>query len=208
MSSPLKPFRTPYDVWVKEESDEETVGKPFSPSPGHCELNTGSTTTTMLVTHVVVKVHEVGNHLYVGVVDPSLPDDLFQDVAQAGRKDEDGHVVLVESVEELLVAFPDDTHGLVSGLLGVTSSYQKCIILVISYLSAASDSRTTSDSFSRCRRCSTSSEWDLKYLQTHTSVTALCAFVCVLSAFVCVSHHSTMNGYFSSMLRWGSISMG
>lgn len=61
-------------------------------------------------THVVVKVHEVGDHFDVGVVNPGLSDDLLQDVAQAGREDEDGYVVLVEAVKELLVAFPDYTH--------------------------------------------------------------------------------------------------
>lgn len=44
------------------------------------------------------------------MVDPGLVDDLLQDVAQAGGEDEDGDVVLLQAVEELLVAFPETQH--------------------------------------------------------------------------------------------------
>lgn len=57
-------------------------------------------------THIVIKVHEVGDHLDVGVVDASLVDDLLQHITQPSREDEDGHVVLLQAVEELLVAVP------------------------------------------------------------------------------------------------------
>lgn len=57
-------------------------------------------------THVFVKVHEVGDDLDVGVVDSGLADDLLQHVAQAGGEDEDGHVVLLQAVKELLVSLP------------------------------------------------------------------------------------------------------
>ena len=61
-------------------------------------------------THIVVKVHEVGDHLDVGEVNPSLSDDLLQHVPQTRREDEHGHTVLLEPVEEVLVALPVETH--------------------------------------------------------------------------------------------------
>lgn len=57
-------------------------------------------------THIVIKVHEVGDHLDVGVVHSSLADDFLQDVAQTGGEDEDRDVVLLQAVKELLEAFP------------------------------------------------------------------------------------------------------
>ena len=62
-------------------------------------------------THILVKVHEVGDHLDVWVIDPGLADDLLQDVAQSGREDEHGHVVLMEAVKELLVSLPVEKRG-------------------------------------------------------------------------------------------------
>lgn len=58
-------------------------------------------------THIVVEVHEVGDDLDVGVVDSGLADDFLQDVTKAGGEDEDRHIVLMQPVEELLIAFPD-----------------------------------------------------------------------------------------------------
>lgn len=58
-------------------------------------------------THIVVEVHEVGDDLDVGVVDSGLADDFLQDVTKASGEDEDRHVVLMQPVEELLIAFPD-----------------------------------------------------------------------------------------------------
>lgn len=63
-------------------------------------------------THVVVEVHEVGDDLDVGVVDSGLADDFLQDVAQTGREDEDGDVVLLQAVKELLKAFPESQQQL------------------------------------------------------------------------------------------------
>lgn len=63
-------------------------------------------------THVVVEVHEVGDDLDVGVVDSGLADDFLQDVAQTGREDEDGNVVLLQAVKELLKAFPESQQQL------------------------------------------------------------------------------------------------
>lgn len=40
------------------------------------------------------------------MVDASLVDDLLQHVTQPSREDEDGHVVLLQAVEKLLVAVP------------------------------------------------------------------------------------------------------
>lgn len=58
-------------------------------------------------THIVVEVHEVGDDLDVGVVDSGLADDFLQDVTKASGEDEDRHIVLMQPVEELLIAFPD-----------------------------------------------------------------------------------------------------
>lgn len=41
------------------------------------------------------------------MVDSGLTDDFLQDVAQASGEDEDRHIVLLEAVEELLIAFPE-----------------------------------------------------------------------------------------------------
>ena len=56
--------------------------------------------------HRLVKVHVVRDDLDVGVEDTCLADHLFQHVPQPRREDEQGDSVLVEAVEELLVAFP------------------------------------------------------------------------------------------------------
>lgn len=58
-------------------------------------------------THIVVKVHEVRHDPDIGVVDPSLADDFLQNVTQPSREDEDRHIVLMQTVEEMLIAFPD-----------------------------------------------------------------------------------------------------
>lgn len=62
-------------------------------------------------THVLVKVHEVGDDFDVGVVDSGLADDFLQDVAQASGEDEDRHVVLMQAVEELLETIPETEKG-------------------------------------------------------------------------------------------------
>lgn len=87
------------------------------------------------LTYVVIKVHEVGHDLDVGVVDSGLADDFLQDVAQTGGEDEDGHVVLLQAVKELLKAFPEnqaDTErdklvtDIVSSSVAVNKAYRVC----------------------------------------------------------------------------------
>ena len=56
--------------------------------------------------YILIKIHEVGDHFDVGMVDPCLANDLLQHVAQASGEDEHGHVVLKEPVKELLIALP------------------------------------------------------------------------------------------------------
>lgn len=119
-------------------------------------------------TYVVVKVHEVGDHLDVGVVDPGLADDLLQHVSQPRREDEDGHAVLLQAVEELLVAVPVSNATRRAevrpgwGKTGGGSPAHACRLWVhAAYLRAASDSLTTSTSLSFSNRCSTSSEWEV-----------------------------------------------
>lgn len=57
--------------------------------------------------HVVVKIHVVGYDVDVGMEHLHLPDDFFQDVANASREDEQGDVVLVQGVEESPVPLPE-----------------------------------------------------------------------------------------------------
>ncbi len=60
-------------------------------------------------THRLVKVHVVGEDFDVGVEDPGLANNLFQDVSYSGREDEQRDAVLVQVVEEELVTLPVKT---------------------------------------------------------------------------------------------------
>lgn len=55
-------------------------------------------------THRFIKVHVVGEDFDVGVEDPLLANNLFQNVSYASRKDEQWDVVLVQVVKEELEA--------------------------------------------------------------------------------------------------------
>lgn len=55
-------------------------------------------------THRFIKVHVVGEDFDVGVEDPRLANDLFQNVSDASREDEQRDVALVQVVEEELEA--------------------------------------------------------------------------------------------------------
>lgn len=57
-------------------------------------------------THSFVKVHVVGENLDVRMENARLEDDLFQNVSDAGGEDEQRDAVLVQVVEEELVALP------------------------------------------------------------------------------------------------------
>lgn len=89
------------------------------------------------------------------MVDPSLVDDLLQHVSQPGRENEDGHAVLLQAVEELLVAVP------VSNATRKNEASLGGVCVGAAYLRAASDSLTTSTSLSFSNRCSTSSVWEV-----------------------------------------------
>lgn len=65
------------------------------------------------VAHSFIKVHVVGDNLDVGMKHPRLEDDLFQNVSDAGGEDEQRDAVLVQVVEEELVALPVKEHTLV-----------------------------------------------------------------------------------------------
>lgn len=76
-------------------------------------LGTDSGQTTLLPTtptdaesHVIVEVHVVGHHVDVGVEDVGLTDNLFNDVPDASREDEQGDVVLVQLVEQFIEPIP------------------------------------------------------------------------------------------------------
>ena len=57
--------------------------------------------------HLFVKLHVVRHNVNVGVEHSPLPNNLFQDIANARGKDEKGNVVLGEGMEERLVAIPE-----------------------------------------------------------------------------------------------------
>lgn len=137
--------------------------------------NTGRKQKSFLLrgTHILVKVHEVGDDFDVGVVDSGLVDDFLQDVAKASGEDEDRHIVLMQAVKELLEAIPEAKNTerdesvrhlfFCCGEQGLRTLriYIQCSVSSRAwrsgYLSAASDSLTTSDSLSFSSRCSTSS---------------------------------------------------
>lgn len=102
ISSPLKPFKTPCEM--KSTANEQVEPVYFYWS--HQEKRT-EPSVFLCRTHIIIKVHEVGDDLDVGVVDSSLADDFFEDVAQASREDEDRHVMLLQAIKELLKAFPE-----------------------------------------------------------------------------------------------------
>lgn len=60
----------------------------------------------MRLTHVLIEIHVVGHDVDVGVQHFHLADDLLQDIPDARGEDEKGDVILVEGVEERLVALP------------------------------------------------------------------------------------------------------
>lgn len=57
-------------------------------------------------TYIVIKVHKVGHHFDIGVVDTSLSDNFLQHISQTCWKDKHWNAVLLQSVEELLIPFP------------------------------------------------------------------------------------------------------
>lgn len=59
-----------------------------------------------MATHRLVEVHVVGEDFDVGVEDVKVSNHLLQDVSDPSREDEQGDVVLVQLVEEELVAIP------------------------------------------------------------------------------------------------------
>lgn len=59
-------------------------------------------------THRFIEVHVVGEDVDVGVEDPGLANHLFQNVPDPSREDEQGHIVLVQMVEEELESVPGE----------------------------------------------------------------------------------------------------
>lgn len=57
-------------------------------------------------THIDIKVHEVGHHFDIGVVDTSLFDNFLQHISQTRWKDKHWNAVRLQSVKELLIPFP------------------------------------------------------------------------------------------------------
>jgi hypothetical protein len=58
------------------------------------------------VPHVFTEVHVVRHNVDVRVEHFHLSDNFFQDVSNAGRKDEKRNVVMIECVEEYLIPLP------------------------------------------------------------------------------------------------------
>lgn len=156
-------FEAPDDALRKDESGAQSTQACRTPG--------------VMRTYVVIKVHEVGDDLDVRVVDASLADDFLQHVAQPSREDEDRHAVLLQAVEELLVAVPEGSIGL---------PHHLCQLVLLQALL-----------HQQLVRVIVPAELRASALQPRR-----------LTAEREGPYHSTMKGYFSSMVRLGSISMG
>lgn len=60
-------------------------------------------------THRFIKVHVVGEDFDIGVEDPRLANNLFQNVSYPSGEDEQWDIVLVQMVKEELEAIPIKT---------------------------------------------------------------------------------------------------
>lgn len=56
-------------------------------------------------TYIFIKIHEIGNHFDIRMVDPSLVDNFFKNVANPSRKYEHRNIMFTELIKEVLVSF-------------------------------------------------------------------------------------------------------
>lgn len=120
-------------------------------------------------THRLIKVHVVGEDFDVGVEDAGLVNNLFQDVSNPSREDEQRDAVLMQVVEEELVALPVKTSTSTHVITCFQHLNEEINFLVFrrskfSDLSMASDSRTATASRSFLISCCTSISWALVHL--------------------------------------------
>lgn len=59
----------------------------------------------LLHTYVFIKIHEIGNHFDIRMVDPSLVDNFLKNVPNPSRKDEHRNIMFTELIKEVLVSF-------------------------------------------------------------------------------------------------------
>lgn len=56
-------------------------------------------------TYMFIKIHEIGNHFDIGMVDPSLVDDFLKNVPNPSRKYEHRNIMFTEFIKEVLISF-------------------------------------------------------------------------------------------------------
>lgn len=87
-------------------------------------LSGGQVIVCGVATHRLIKVHVVGDDLDIWVEDLSLAYHLFQDVSYSSREDEQGDAVLIQVVEEILVAVPVKRNEKESTLAALQKCFQ------------------------------------------------------------------------------------
>lgn len=95
ISSPLKALRIPWS---------STSGSLL-----HHFFSFWITSTYKVDAYRFIKVHVVGEDFDIGVEDPRLVNNLFQNVSYPSREDEQWDIVLVQMVKKELVAIPIKT---------------------------------------------------------------------------------------------------
>lgn len=56
-------------------------------------------------TYIFIKIHEIGNHFDIRMVDPSLVDYFLKNVANPSRKYEYRNIMFTELIKEVLIPF-------------------------------------------------------------------------------------------------------
>lgn len=56
-------------------------------------------------TYMFIKIHEIGNHFDIRMVDPSLVDDFLKNVPNPSRKYEHRNIMFTEFIKEVLISF-------------------------------------------------------------------------------------------------------
>lgn len=56
-------------------------------------------------TYIFIKIHEIGNHFDIRMVDPSLVDNFLKNVPNPSRKYEHRNIMFTELIKEVLISF-------------------------------------------------------------------------------------------------------
>lgn len=56
-------------------------------------------------TYIFIKIHKIGNHFDIRMVDSSLMDNFLKNVPNPGRKYEHGDIMFTELIKEVLIPF-------------------------------------------------------------------------------------------------------